>query len=485
MKSFLSFLTEARTSAAAMQAQKLNLKSDGHGSWYDSRGNFVAVTEKGKLKFTKKKVKGAGEEPEGKRKAAQAQPAPKPKAVAPVEEPKKKAAPEGQGGEQQQGGGDTLTIAFGRFNPPTIGHEKLLQAASKAAAGGDLKIYPSRTVDDKKNPIDPDMKVSYMRKMFPNYEEQIINDPDMRTIFDVLTTAAEDGYLNVNIIVGADRQSEFENLAQKYNGDLYDFDLIRVISAGIRDADAEGVEGMSASKMRKAVADDDYEAFRKGTPSNLDDGDTTALFNAVRSGLKIKKTKSMTDAEKSSARYQEDEKGRKEAEKRRLPQWLDPAFDKALKKHGAVSKHDDGKETEVEKALKKGAKKKKKKTTKESVEMWEIAPSLYQKTLREHYINKDIFNVGDLVESLNTGLVGRIIRRGTSYLICVTENNVMFKSWIKDLTEAVIPAHRTGIYGVPATQREVGTDSQREYAQSMVPGQERIRNFINKYRKNK
>ena len=420
MKSFLNFLTEAGASAASMQAQKLNLKSDGHGSWYDSRGNFVAVTEKGKLKFTKKKVKGAGEEPEGKRKAAQAQPAPKPKAAAPVEEPKKKAAPEEKGGEQQQGGGDTLTLAFGRFNPPTVGHEKLLQAAKKASAGGDLKIYPSRTVDNKKNPIDPDMKVSYMRKMFPDYEEQIINDPEMKTIFDVLTTAAEDGYLNVNIIVGADRQSEFENLAQKYNGDLYDFDLIRVISAGVRDADADGVEGMSASKMRKAVVDDDYEAFRKGTPSNLDDGDTTALFNAVRSGMKVKK--------------------------------------------GAKGKTWTGSAAN---------------------EMWEIAPRDNQKTLREHYINKEIFNVGDLVESLNTGLVGRIIRRGTSYLICVTENNVMFKSWIKDLTEAVIPAHITGIYGVSADKREVGTDSQREYAQSMVPGQERIRNFINKYRKNK
>ncbi len=413
MKRFSQFLTEAGTSAASMQAQKLNLKSDGHGSWFDSRGNMVAVTEKGKLKFTKKRVKAPEDDKGGRQKAAQ-QPAPKPRAAAPEEAPKqKKADAEGQGGEQQQGGGDTLTLAFGRFNPPTVGHEKLLQAASKAAAGGDLKIYPSRTVDNKKNPIDPDMKVSYMRKMFPDYEEQIINDPDMKTIFDVLTTAAEDGYLNVNIIVGADRQSEFENLAQKYNGDLYDFDLIRVISAGIRDADAEGVEGMSASKMRKAVADDDYEAFRKGTPSTLDDGDTTALFNAVRSGMK----------------------------------------------------------------------KKEKKGVKESIDLWEIAPRDDQKGLRENYIKKNIFNVGDLVESLNTGLVGRIIRRGTSYLICVTENNIMFKSWIKDLAEAVRPASQTGVYGVPATQREVGTDSQREYAQSMVPGQERIRNFINKYRK--
>mgnify|MGYP001302156872 CR=1 FL=1 len=415
MKNLFQFLTEAGASQASAQAQKLNLKSDGHGSWFDSRGNMVAVTDKGKLKFTKKKL-GKVEDDKAKPRTGAQQPAPKPRAAAPQEAPKqKKVAPQDQGGGDKAGGGDTLTLAFGRFNPPTVGHEKLLSAARKASAGGELKIYPSRTVDNKKNPIDPDMKVSYMRKMFPDYEEQIINDPDMKTIFDVLTTAADDGYTNVNIIVGADRQSEFENLAQKYNGDLYNFDLIRVISAGVRDADADGVEGMSASKMRKAVQDDDYEAFRKGTPSKLDDGDTTALFNAVRSGMKSKN----------------------------------------------------------------------KKKVKEEYDLWEIAPRDDQKALRENYIKKNIFNVGDLVESLNTGLVGRIIRRGTSYLICVTENNVMFKSWIKDLTEAVKPAHVTGIYGVSADKREVGTDAQREYAQSMVPGQERIRNFINKYRKNK
>ena len=68
------------------------------------------------------------------------------------------------------------------------------------------------------------MKISYMKKIFPDYEEEIINDSEMTTIFDVLTTAFEDGYKNVNIIVGADRQAEFENLATKYNGELYDFD---------------------------------------------------------------------------------------------------------------------------------------------------------------------------------------------------------------------------------------------------------------------
>ena len=122
--------------------------------------------------------------------------------------------------------------------------------------------------------------------------------------------------------------------------------------------------------------------------------------------------------------------------------------------------------------------------------MWEIAPKFDWQNLRENYVSGRIFNVNQLVENLNTGLVGRVIRRGTNYLICVTEDGMMFKSWIKDLTEKkrVRRASETGIYGVPANQREVGTSAQRQYAQSMVPGQEEIINFnikefLNKYRK--
>ena len=411
MKRFSLFLTEAATSQASTQAKKLNLKSDGHGSWFDSRGNLVAVTEKGRLKFTNKRKPKAQEGPVKQMATARAddklagaprqQPAPKAKAKAAETE-----------SDAKSGGGDTLTTAFGRFNPPTIGHEKLLGAARKAAAGGDLKIYPSRTQDNKKNPLDPDMKVSYMRKMFPDFDEQIINDPDMRSIFDVLTAASEEGYKNINIVVGADRQAEFDNLAQKYNGELYDFDLIRVISAGVRDADAEGVEGMSASKLRKAVVDDDFAVFKRGLPKGIDDGDRQALFNAVRQGMKIK----------------------------------------------AASK------------------------VKEEFATWQIAPRYDQQTLREKYVTKKVFRIGDLVENLNTGLVGRIMRRGTNYLICVTEQNNMFKSWIRGVMEAVV--NYSGPSGVPASQREVGTDNLRGYAMDLT-GTKKIRNFINKYRKNK
>ena len=407
MKSLLQFLSEA--SAASTQAKKLNLKSDGHGGWLDSRGKFVATTEDGKLKFVDKKKPKGREEPTGKpRAAAKPEPKTEPKKTEP-EATSKKATTSGEGEDDSGESGNTLTMAFGRFNPPTVGHGKLLSAAKKAAVGGDLKIYPSRTQDPKKNPLDPDMKISYMKKMFPDYEENIINDDEMKSIFNVLTTAGEQGYKSVNIVVGSDRQSEFENLATKYNGDLYDFEQINVISAGVRDADSEGVEGMSASKMRKAVVDGDFDAFRRGTPKELDDGDTQALFDAVRSGMKIKKKK-------------------------------------------------------------------------EVKEMWEIAPKCDPKGLRDNYVSGNIFNIGDIVESLHTGLIGEIVRRGTNHLICVTKENYMFKSWIKDVMEAVV--NYPGPSGVPGNQREVGTDAFRNYAMRMT-GTTSIKNFINKYKAKK
>ena len=408
MKSFFQFLSEAQ-SQASMQARKLNLKSDGHGGWLDTRGNFVATTEKGKLVFVDKKGQKKEEQTGKKPAAAKPQAAEPEKAKAePEEKPKAKAAPEAQAATGEMS--DTITVAFGRFNPPTVGHEKLLKGAQKSAAGGDLKIYPSRTQDPKKNPLDPDMKISFMKKMFPDFEENIITDDEMKSIFNVLVAAAEAGYSNVNIVVGSDRQAEFENLAQKYNGELYNFDLIRVISAGVRDADAEGVEGMSASKMRKAVMDDDFDSFRRGIPKTLDDGDTTSLFNAVRQGMGVKKKK------------------------------------------------------------------------KEVSETWEIAPKCDPRGLREHYISGNIFKIGDIVENLNTGLVGEIIRRGTNHLICVTKENYMFKSWIRDVMEAVV--NYPGPSGVPANQREVGTDAHREYVQRMT-GTFNIKNFINKYKAKK
>ena len=411
MKSFFQFLTEAQ-SQASMQAKKLNLVSDGHGGWLDSRGKFVASTEDGKLKFVdKKKKKAEDDKPAQPKAAVKSEPKAEPKKTAPEATGAKKAEA-GEGGEGSGETTETLTVAFGRFNPPTVGHGKLLAAAKKAAAGEDLKIYPSRSQDPKKNPLDPDMKVGFMKKMFPDYSEDIVNDDEMRSIFNVLTTADEQGYKNVNIIVGSDRQSEFESLAQKYNGDLYNFDLIRVISAGVRDADAEGVEGMSASKMRKAVVDDDFAAFRRGTPKELDDGDTQALFDAVRAGMKIKSKK------------------------------------------------------------------------KEVAEMWEIAPKFDARGLRDQYVNGFIYKIGDIVESLHTGLIGEIVRRGTNHLICVTKENYMFKSWIRDVMEYDEKSMDGRMRDSKHPNTLVGTTGFLKNAMAAT-GTSSIKNFINKNKKRK
>ena len=113
--------------------------------------------------------------------------------------------------------------------------------------------------------------------------------------------------------------------------------------------------------------------------------------------------------------------------------------------------------------------------TKEGVELWRIAPKFDFKTLREHFVKGAIFNIGTLVENLNTGLIGRVLRKGTNYVIAVTNEGIMYKSWISDITEAKAPS------GVVASKREIGTDSYREYVQALTP-MEKIRSFINNRR---
>jgi phosphopantetheine adenylyltransferase len=279
MKSFTRFLTEAKASKATEQARRLGLKGDGHGGWYDQTGEFVAKTEGGELKFYNQGDRPGQDPPQARtqrnQQVAATQIAPEPRVPAMQQgqiPPEQEAPPEPQ---------KILTVTFGRFNPPTIGHEKLLKMAQKIAAGGDLRIFPSRTQDPKKNPLDPKTKISYMKKMFPQFAESIVDSDKMKSIFDVLVVSNEE-YHAVNIVVGADRQAEFENLANKYNGELYEYEQIRVVSAGARDADAEGIEGMSASKMRKAAAEGDYDTFKRGIPKSLGEKETKSLFNTLR-----------------------------------------------------------------------------------------------------------------------------------------------------------------------------------------------------------
>ena len=405
MKSFFQFLSEAETEAAS-QAKKLGLKGDGHGGWVNRAGEFVAKTVDGKLKFFGKNQK-PGRDPDQTPNTKKVEPKLKTKTMSVDKAPQKEKKKGGDEAEKVVGS-DTITLAFGRFNPPTVGHEKLLKMAKKVAANGTLRIFPSRTQDKKKNPLDPDKKVNFMRKMFPEFKENIINDDEMRSIFNVLQGADRD-FDKVNIIVGSDRQAEFENLAQKYNGELYNFSEIKVISAGTRDADAEGVEGMSASKMRKAVVDGDMDSFKKGLPKLVTDSQAKSLFDAVADGMKIKKKEKVT------------------------------------------------------------------------AEMWEIAPKFDAKGLREQYVNGLIYRIGDIVENLNTGLIGKIIRRGTNHLICVTKEDYMFKSWIRDVMEydEKTMERRMRVPGKPNTLEGTGGYLKNAMA---ATGTTSIKNFINKYK---
>lgn len=419
MKSFLKFLSES----AAQQAARLGLEGDGHGGWYDrSTGEFVAKTEKGRLKFYNKSQKvgqtdrdqteleknvsnpnfvdpALQQEPEAQ---AQQQAAPEPQQqtvnISPDLEAGPPPVPKTRG---------TLTIAFGRFNPPHAGHQQLMDTAAAAAEAeeSDYMIVPSRSNDPKKNPLDADTKVAFMRGMFPQHSSRIQNDQNTRTIFDVLKKAHNDGYTNVRIVGGADRVKEFDKLANNYNGSLYQFDNVEVVSAGDRDPDADGVEGMSASRLRLAASENDFKTFMSAMPEGFPRREAKQLFDTTRMSMGINE------------------------------EWG----------------------------------------------IWEMAPKFDLDTLRENYVSKAIFGIGELVENMNTGMVGRIIRRGANHLICVTEDKIMFKAWIKDVTEAVV--NGTTRSGVPANQRLVGTDAHRKYVESMVPGATTSGiAFINKYK---
>ena len=380
MKKFNAFLIEAQRSFAAKAAEKLNLKHVGYGKYADPSGNVTHMSKDGKLvKITKQELartqQNGGEETEG--------------------------------GEGQVDQG-AISITFGRFNPPTIGHEKLLKKVAQQAksSGGTYRIYPSRTEDPKKNPLDTETKVRFMRQAYPDHANSIIDNEEMRTIFDVLSGLDADGYSSVNIVVGGDRVSEFNSLATKYNGDLYTFDDIKVVSAGDRDPDGEGVEGMSASKMRKAAMEGDQESFNKGIPAAMSKKDKEAMYLTLRQSMNVKES---------------------------------------FEDFAEASYH-----------------------------LYEIAPKLDPQGLREAYYNTGMFEVGTFVENVNTGITGKVVSRGSNYVIYIDEHDNIFRSWLKDLVET-----KNSVYGFEFTPAgELGTDELAAYVRKMTPGE-----FIKKINK--
>ena len=373
MKKFSAFLTEAEKSFAAKAAKALKLQHIGYGRYANASGEVTHMSKDGKLVKL---------------------------------QPGQDATPTQQNGEEETGSGEgkvdqgTISITFGRFNPPTVGHEKLLAKVAQEAksSGGEYRIYPSRSQDPKKNPLDPGSKIKYMRLAYPDHANAIVDSDDMRTIFDVLQALDNDGYSDVRIVVGGDRVSEFNSLATKYNGDLYTFDQIKVVSAGGRDPDAEGVEGMSASKMRAFAASGDLESFTEGVPGG-NAAIAKRLMNEVRKGMGISEEEQV------------------------------------------------------------------------AAEMWEIAPKLAQQDLREAYFQKDVFEVGQLVEHMDTGVRGTVTVRGANYVIYETAEGYVFKSWLQHIAEVTEKEKHHSADDGSGNDWKVGTDTYRKAVQEMTPGQ--------------
>lgn len=195
---------------------------------------------------------------------------------------------------EERGSSKKLTVVFGRFNPPTIGHEKLLNASKIISSGGDLKIYASQSQDAKKNPLGYDEKIKFMRKMFPKFAREIIIDKSIKNLFDIAAKAYQDGYTDFVVVAGSDRVKAFDAMLSKYNGveakhGLYDFKSLTIESAGERDPDADDVSGMSASKMRELVKNNDLQGFTAGVPSSYKSS-ASELFKAVQSGMGLKES---------------------------------------------------------------------------------------------------------------------------------------------------------------------------------------------------
>lgn len=190
-------------------------------------------------------------------------------------------------------------FAFGRFNPPTTGHEKLITKVASLARGNDYKIFASQSVDAQKNPLEYKTKVKFMRKMFPKYARNIIMETSVKNFLDATMYMYKQGYKNLVMVAGDDRVQEFQKLLTKYNGvdsrhGKYEFESIKVVSAGERDPDADDVTGMSASKQRANAKNNDFAKFSQGLPKGVSDQLAKQLFNAVRKGMNLNENKTFS-----------------------------------------------------------------------------------------------------------------------------------------------------------------------------------------------
>ena len=250
---------------------------------------------------------------------------------------------------------ESLVTTFGRHNPPHIGHKLTLDKAHDVAQneGADERFYTSHSQDRKKNPLPRDMKLKYLKKMFPEHKDKWDTDDNVKTVLQAAGKAHQDGYKDFHFMGGGDRQQEMENLLRKYNGNLYDFRNIYSHSAGDRDElgiEDDPIAKISASKQRRAAQGGDFDGFMEGMllHDQFTMDDAKELFDAVQ----------MFGVQNEEFTHSE---------------------------------------------------------------------------LRDLYAEGSLYRVGDIVESLHTGLTGEIHRCGANHLICVTDDGIMFKSFIHDV----------------------------------------------------
>src|SRR5210317_402769 len=303
--------------------------------------------------------------------------------------------------------GKSIAFTFGRFNPPTIGHEKLINKVAQQRTD-DYKIYLSKSEDSSKNPLGARVKLSTMKQMFPRHARSIVvNQSNM--ILDIATDLYNKGYSDITMVVGSDRVREFDTILKKYNGvksrhGLYNFDSINVVSAGERDPDAEGATGMSASKMRTAAKNKDFETFKKGLPASFARSKNAQdLFRNVRKGMNL------------AASYGYD------------------GGAGALRFKPFITA-----------------------STKEELE---------KMTLRDKYISEHLYEIGDIVDDVETNITGVIIRRGTNYVTLEDENMQLHKAWLYNIME-------TPVYPVKLEERarELKYDKETDQPKKYVKG---------------
>ena len=291
--------------------------------------------------------------------------------------------------------GRSIAFTFGRFNPPTTGHEKLINKVAQQRTD-DYKIYLSKSEDTTKNPLNARVKLATMKQMFPRHARNIVLNPT-NVLLDIVTDLHKRGYSDITMVAGSDRVREFDTILKKYNGvksrhGLYDFDSINVASAGERDPDAEGATGMSASKMRAAAKAKDFESFKKGLPSSFArTRNAQDLFKNVRKGMML-----AASLEESTG---------------------------ALRFKPFITA-----------------------STKEE---------LNKMTLRDKYITEHLYDVGDIVDDVESNITGVIVRRGTNYVTLEDEDMKLHKCWLYNIME-------TPVYPVILEERAMNLKEKRK-----------------------